>query len=299
VAESNGAGPAAAASGNFDGNPAVTADATTAVPVVATSVSGIGVSSTTASPSNAAVHAVNANGVAVEASGVTAVKGTAPAIAGAIGVSGTCPTGSDNFGGSFQGWTGLIANGTQTTLRLSKSAFGPPASTGNAYVQGDITVDSNGDLWYCINGGPPSVWRQIAATNSAGTYHALTPGRVYDSRNPIPDPGPISTGQVRLLSIADRRDLNTGAVVEANFVPVNATAVFANITVDHTVAEGYLTVNPGGVTAVNASTINWGETGETIANGVILTLDNVRRITVIAGGPGSTDFLIDITGYWL
>jgi hypothetical protein len=65
------------------------------------------------------------------------------------------------------------------------------------------------------------------------------------------------------------------------------------------VAEGYLTVNPGGVTAVNASTINWGETGETIANGVILTLDNVRRITVIAGGPGSTDFLIDITGYWL
>jgi hypothetical protein len=32
---------------------------------------------------------------------------------------------------------------------------------------------------------------------------------------------------------------------------------------------------------------------------VSLTLDNARQVTAIAGGPGSTDFLIDVFGYWL
>lgn len=192
----------------------------------------------------------DANGNAVEGLGVHGVAGTASGIIGSIGVLGTSPTGTDTFGGSLQGWTGLMVNGSQTTIRMVKSTFGPPASTGNNYVQGDMTVDNNGDLWYCISGGPPSVWRQLAATNSAGTYHSLTPGRVYDSRCPLPFPGPITSGSTRLLSVADRRSLDTGAVVEADFVPANATAVFANV-------------------------------------------------TVIAGGPGSTDFLLDITGYWL
>jgi hypothetical protein len=50
---------------------------------------------------------------------------------------------------------------------------------------------------------------------------------------------------------------------------------------------------------VSASTINWGTSNQTQSNGVSLTLDNARQVTVIAGGPGATDFLIDVFGYWL
>jgi len=104
---------------------------------------------------------------------------------------------------------------------------------------------------------------------------------------------------VRLLSVAARRDLDSGAVIDPNFVPANATAVFANVAVVDTVASGFLTINPGGITTIGASTINWGTGGQIQANGVSLTLDNARQITVVVGGPGSTDFLIDIFGYWL
>jgi hypothetical protein len=93
--------------------------------------------------------------------------------------------------------------------------------------------------------------------------------------------------------------MTTGAITNPNFIPANATAVFANVAVVNTVDSGYLTINPGGVTTVSASTINWGTSNQIQANGVSLTLDNARQVTVVAGGSGSTDFLIDIFGYWL
>jgi len=174
-----------------------------------------------------------------------------------------------------------------------------PVTGSTTYYQGALVVDNAGALWYCVTSGAPGTWRQVSSANSAGTYHPVTPGRVYDSRCPAPSPGPIQTGGVRLLSVAAQRDLYSGAVIAPNFVPANATAVFANIAVINTVAAGFLTINPGGVTTIGASTINWGTSDQTQSNGVSLTLDNARQITVVAGGPGATDFLIDILGYWL
>ena len=58
-------------------------------------------------------------------------------------------------------------------------------------------------------------------------------------------------------------------------------------------------MNPGGDTVEGASTINWSAAGQTLANGVALTLNGSRQLTVVAGGPGSTNFIIDISGYWL
>jgi len=36
-----------------------------------------------------------------------------------------------------------------------------------------------------------------------------------------------------------------------------------------------------------------------IANGDVVTLDASRQVKVWAGGGGSADFIIDITGYYL
>ena len=61
---------------------------------------------------------------------------------------------------------------------------------------------------------------------------------------------------------------------------------------------GFLVCNPGGTTTVDASTINWSAAGQVLANGVILALDDQRRLTIVAGGGGTTHVLVDVTGYW-
>lgn len=293
------AGPAAATPGSFSGDPiALQGTATTGTGVVASSVSGAGLSASTSANNSAAVDVLNPNFYGISSNGTIGVVGQAVP-GGSIGVMGTAGATVSGSGGSFSGPTGATIGGTKVTIQMTPSSEPAPPSASTTYYQGALIVDNAGALWYCVASGAPGTWRQLASAQSAGTFHPLTAGRVYDSRCPQPSPGPISTGGIRLLSVAAQRDTTTGAITNPNFVPANATAVFANIAVTNTHAAGYLTVNPGGVTTVNASTINWGTSDQTQSNGVSLTLDNARQITVIAGGPGSTDFLIDILGYWM
>jgi hypothetical protein len=74
--------------------------------------------------------------------------------------------------------------------------------------------------------------------------------------------------------------------------------VFANVTVVGTTGEGWLAINPGGTTAVSASSINWSASDQILANGISLKLNGTRQITVVNGSPGSTQFIIDILGYY-
>jgi hypothetical protein len=292
------AGPAAAAAGNFTGDPAVTADATTGTGVAAASVSGSAITADTAAQTRAAVEASNPNWFGVDGTGTIGVVGTATS-AGTTGVRGIADSTTSGSGGSFSGPNGVTINGSMITAQLGLTSSGPPALINRAYTRGALVVDNAGALWYCVTSGTPGTWRQLSGSTTAGAYHPVTPGRVYDSRCAQPSPGPISSGNVRLLSVAAQRNINNGRVTNANFIPANATAVFANVAVVNTADSGYLTINPGGVTTVSASTINWGTSNQTQSNGVSLTLDNIRQVTVIAGGPGATDFLIDIFGYWL
>jgi hypothetical protein len=183
-------------------------------------------------------------------------------------------------------------------LLLEPVAAGAP--TTGTWARGAIQPDTAGNLWYCVTAGSPGTWRKLAGANTAGAFHALNPGRVYDSRLPAPAPGTLASGTNRTISVADRRDTGNGSVVEANFVPAGAIAVTANVTITETTGSGFLTVNPGGSTAPNASTINWFGSGQNLANGVTLTLSSAtRELTVIAGGGGSTHFIVDISGYYL
>ena len=152
-------------------------------------------------------------------------------------------------------------------------------------------------IWYSPASG---VYRKLAGTGTAGAFHALSPARLYDSRAAAPSVGSIATGGTRTLSMADKRDLTTGNVTTANYVPAGATAITCNVTVVNTAGSGFLTVNPGGTTEVNAATINWFGAGQILNNGVTVTLNAAREVTVICGGSGaSADFVIDVTGYFL
>jgi hypothetical protein len=190
-----------------------------------------------------------------------------------------------------------------TPLKLTDSTnSGPPTTSG---YTGSFHVDG-GDLWYCVYddglfGGLNAEWKKVAGRDTAGQFHAITPARVYDSRRAAPAQGVLAGGANRTISVADKRDSGTGAVVTADIVPAGATAVAANVTIANTVGSGNLTVNPGGSLTASASTINWYASGQVLANGVTLALNASRQLTIIANGAGtsSTHIIVDVMGYYL
>ncbi len=208
---------------------------------------------------------------------------------GYLGVRGYTEA-TNGIGGSFAGRAGA--------LQVSTWLIGAPPDRGIAFEPGVIEADAQGDLWFCYKGGNPGNWRKITGRSTAGAFHAVSPGRVYDSRAAAPSPGAIASEQSRTISVADKRDPGTGAVTLADLVPAGATAIAANVTIVSTDGAGFLVCNPGGITTVDASTINWSAPGQSLANGVILALDDQRRLTIVAGGGGATHVLIDVTGYF-
>lgn len=191
----------------------------------------------------------------------------------------------------------ISAYGGQAQLRLVPSASIGPSNQSAYHQIGEIAYDSTTNaLWVCIQAGTPGFWRKLSGLGVAGSFHAISPSRVYDSRISA---GKLATGLHRTVSVANKID-GTGAVVTANIVPTGATAVTYNITVTGTVASGYLAVNEGDNTTVSASTINWFGVGQTMANAATVKLNNARALSVICGGTGaSTHFIVDVTGYYL
>jgi hypothetical protein len=122
----------------------------------------------------------------------------------------------------------------------------PPLQRTDAHEAGEIIFGGAPDLslWVCIESGSPGKWRKLAGPSTAGTFHPLSPGRVYDSREAAPAPGALSTGQNRLISVADRRNITGGAVAQTNFVPAGATAVAANVTIVSASGAGFVAINP-------------------------------------------------------
>lgn len=220
---------------------------------------------------------------------------------GYVGVSGasTVPNGIGVLAVADTGYGVAARGGSGAIIMASFSSTAPPQRAGS-WRRGTLDVDSGGSIWFCVETGTPGKWRQLAGPTTAGAFHPLTPGRVYDSRQALPLQGVLASPATRTISVADRRNPTGGAVVQADFVPAGAIAVAANITVISVAGRGFLTVNPGGVTTADASTINWFAAGQNLANGVILSLNTNRELTVVAGGAGaSTNFIVDITGYWL
>lgn len=118
---------------------------------------------------------------------------------------------------------------------------------------------------------------------------------MYDSRF---TGGRIATGEQRVVAVVDAINPDTGSVVTPGAVPEGTSAIAFNMTVTSTVGRGFLSVTPGDAAELSASTINWGATGNVLANGTFVTLDPQRRMNVFAGGPpgSSTQFVIDVTG---
>ena len=143
----------------------------------------------------------------------------------------------------------------------------------------------------------------------AGRFTGLEPQRAYDSRSDDPS-GPIRGGEAFVTPVA------------VPGVPNEAVAVAFNLTETGTKGSGYLTSTPGDTASPPvASTINWWQSNQTIANGSTVAVDGIfgpsleEALLPLAGEPlrngessypliktfaggGSTQYVLDIGGYF-
>lgn len=196
---------------------------------------------------------------------------------------------------------GVVASGGSSQLLLDPNAGTglPLTSTGN---RGSLHVNATG-LFFSVAGDATNgdTWTTLADSASSGVLHAVGPWRVYDSRKAAPGPqGPLTSGNMRAISVKDARDVNTGAVTVGDVVWAGAKAIAYNVTVVNTVgSNGFLAINMGDNTTVTASAINWSASNLTLANASLVRLNNSREIMVICGGSStSCHFIIDVVGFY-
>jgi hypothetical protein len=254
-------GVVSALQGNFsEANvPAVLASSTSSNGVLATSVS------------NAAVSATSTNGSGVAATG--------------------------RIGGQFTG------SGWSMFLVPTPGHTAPPQAN-LASLRGYVDIDENGNIWACVADGTPGTWRKLVGAQTAGSFHAIPTARVYDSRwtaptSPSGTPGLLSGGGSRVINVSDKRNLTTGNPEVPNAIPAGATAVAFNLTVTESTGSGFLAVEPGDASQFGGSTINYSPTLLALANASVAKLDGSRQLKVFCGGAGGTQFILDITGYYL
>jgi hypothetical protein len=193
------------------------------------------------------------------------------------------------------GQIAVVATGTLADLMLGGN--GPaPASRADGHAMGEMLRDAGGSVWVCVADGTPGQWRKLAGPTTAGALHAIEPTRVYDSR--WPGRGPIAAGEDRVVAIGTGRNVATGAAEVTGLVPPDARAVQYTLTVVDTVGAGFLALTSEKATTYRASTVNWASTGVSIANSTMGKVTS-PSMKVWCGGAGSTQFVIDVLGYYL
>jgi hypothetical protein len=126
-----------------------------------------------------------------------------------------------------------------------------------------------------------------AATPAEGTYYAVTPDRLLDTRtgNGAPQ-APLGPGGVLHLQVAGRGGVPATGV----------SAVVLNMTVTQPTAASFLTVYPTGVPRPTASNLNF-VAGWTGANAVTVALGTDGMVDIYSPS-GSTHVIADVVGYY-
>lgn len=128
---------------------------------------------------------------------------------------------------------------------------------------------------------------QAAGSSNPAAFHALSPVRVFDTRDgsggvPLAPVGPDSSIDVQMTGV--------------NGVPENATAVQLNVTVVNGTTPSFLTVWPTGVTRPVASSLNWVD-GVARPNAVTATIGTDGKVSFY-NAFGTVDVLADLVGYY-
>ena len=123
-------------------------------------------------------------------------------------------------------------------------------------------------------------------------YTPITPKRVYDSRAGNPPlgvtKGPLSNG-TRVINLLN------GVTLPAGVKPVG---LLVNLAVVNTSASGFLSLYKNGIADPGTSSINWFRANEIVANTTFTGVDSTGNAIAKVPANSSTDFFIDVVGYY-
>ena len=189
------------------------------------------------------------------------------------------------------------------TVAFTDQSTNNPTSWSWTFGDGGTSTSRNPSHQY-VDPGTYAV--KLTATNNGGSdsetktgyitvneppqsqYLSLTPKRVLDTRTPVGLSGKFTSGAPRTLSIAG-----------ANGIPTDALAITGNLTVVDQTRAGFLSIGPNPVANPTTSNLNF-PVGESRANGVTVPLNanGDLSITYRGQGGGSTNVVLDVTGYF-
>jgi hypothetical protein len=194
------------------------------------------------------------------------------------------------------GVTGESATGVSLYARRSGRLRQDPRATGVPNYTTAVPEqvrDNAGTLWInnpsLAGNGANANWRRVnsvrfdSATSSGVSFK---PYRLIDTRGT----GQRQNGSITAVQVAGQGSGNS-------YIPTDAIGVVGNLTAVAYPGQGWLTIMPQGASynpSSDPSTVNF-QTGQgAIANAFICGLNN-GQVQVFCGG--TSDFIIDITGY--
>ena len=125
---------------------------------------------------------------------------------------------------------------------------------------------------------------------SGGTYTAITPVRMADSRNASVGLRPITAKKVNPTDFTP-----TVNFFSIGSLPSNVRAVALNLTVDQTDGPGFITPYPAG-SRPNTSSLNYTDAGITRSTAVIIPVSPSGDVSFYSMTP--THLVIDVVGYF-
>ncbi|MFD0570608.1 hypothetical protein ACFQ0T_17055 [Kitasatospora gansuensis] len=151
-------------------------------------------------------------------------------------------------------------------------------------VDGKVSFYAGGE------GGTVEVLADLAGYYSASgyaTYNPVGPWRLMDTREDDYTEEQM-TRRAGAVAAGDTLTMTT--------IPVRAKSVVLNVTVTQPTAAGYLTIYPAGGQRPVASSLNW-SANQTIANQVVVPVNENGEISLYNGSGGNSHFVVDILGY--
>jgi hypothetical protein len=202
--------------------------------------------------------------------------------------------------GGHTGTIRLRCERASGTTELAAAIYGPGTGPTEVYVpvvnpphQADpstcgytVTVD--------LQPGVSLYGARIDYFSATAGLVLVAPRRIWDSRTP--------DGSLVVPGIGAGGKISGGQEITFTLQPVVtrfAYGVLLNLTLDQTEGSGYLTVWARGeeTPVPPTSNINWYAGNQIVANLVVTRMAGEADVTITAGGPGRTHFIVDLLGY--
>lgn len=218
-----------------------------------------------------------------------------------------------NFTLQVTGLNGIPANATAVAVNLSAAnaadtgflqayatGYAPTSDTslsfnpGNAIasLSGDVPVGTSGTITISVHSSAAAVVADISGYYTTSTtgqkFHTLSPTRLVDTRSGLGgSANPVASDTTYTLTSA----------ITQHITMATTPTIAAEVTITGPTAGGYATVYPTSTGRPGTSNLNWG-TGDTLANLTLTPTDTNGQLSVYNGSDGTTDLIVDSSGYF-